>query len=229
MLPSPRSLSASARCTRAAMFSSERLQHQQPHPREQRRNDFERRIFGRRADQSDQPALDVRQNRVLLRAVPSMDFVDKDHRAFAPSRSCHCRLDRRPRAIRRRPTLPRSIGNRARLLGEHTRSWSCRYRAAPTGSSNADVPAATIWLSNLPGPSRCSCPTISSSARGRIRSASGWPPGAAAGKKPSLKSDLRRAIVKTLSHGDFGRAPRNQMAHRRAIISSERRPDDRPR
>src|SRR5208337_4571976 len=54
--------------------------------------------------------------------------------------------------------------------------------------------AATIWLRNFPGPSRCSWPTISSSVRGRIRSASGWPSGVRDGNRLCDESALRRAI-----------------------------------
>ena len=39
------------------------------------------------------------------------------------------------------------------------------------------TPRSIASRSGLPGASRCSCPTNSSSVRGRMRAASGWPPG----------------------------------------------------
>ena len=50
------------------------------------------------------------------------------------------------------------------------------------------------WLRNFPGLSRWSCPTISSSVRGRIRSARGWLSGVRGGKRLCDESALRRAI-----------------------------------
>ena len=51
--------------------------------REQRRDHFERRILGGRADQDDVAALDIGQKRVLLGFVEAVNFVDEEHRAAA--------------------------------------------------------------------------------------------------------------------------------------------------
>ena len=45
--------------------------------RQERRVDLEGRILGRRADEDDGPLLDERQERILLRLVEAVDFVDK--------------------------------------------------------------------------------------------------------------------------------------------------------
>jgi hypothetical protein len=66
---------------RRDIFVAERPQHQHAGAREQRRDYFERGVLGGRADKRDEPALDVRQDGVLLRTVPSMDLVDENHRA----------------------------------------------------------------------------------------------------------------------------------------------------
>ncbi len=55
----------------------ERLEYVDRRTRQQRAVDFERRIFGGRADESHQSALDERQERVLLRLVEAVDFVDE--------------------------------------------------------------------------------------------------------------------------------------------------------
>src|SRR5208337_5150644 len=79
---------------RREVLLRQRMQHKQPHPREQRRDYFERGVLRGRADQRDQPALDVRQERVLLRAVPSMDLVNEDHGALTRLEIMARRLDR---------------------------------------------------------------------------------------------------------------------------------------
>ena len=106
------------------VFLRQRMQHEQAHPREQRRDDLERRILGRRADQRDQPALDVRQERVLLRAVPSMDLVDEDHSALACFEIVARRLDRLAQIGDARGHRRQLLEHRARLLGEHDRKSS---------------------------------------------------------------------------------------------------------
>ena len=47
--------------------------------REQRPDDFKRRILGRRANQDNPARLDVRQKSVLLRLVEPVDFVHEQH------------------------------------------------------------------------------------------------------------------------------------------------------
>jgi hypothetical protein len=75
---------------RRDILVAECAQHQHAGAREQRRNYLEGGILGGRADERDESAFDVGQDGVLLRAVPSMDLVDENHRAapagfkFAP-------------------------------------------------------------------------------------------------------------------------------------------------
>ena len=59
------------------------LQHVDAAAREQRRDHLERRVLGGRADQGHGAALDVRQERVLLRLVEAVDLVDEEDRALA--------------------------------------------------------------------------------------------------------------------------------------------------
>ena len=61
----------------------QRLEHEDAGAREQWRDHFEGRILGGRADQGNQAIFDVRQDRVLLRAIPSMNLVDEDDGALA--------------------------------------------------------------------------------------------------------------------------------------------------
>ncbi len=103
------------------VFLRQRMQYEQPHPREQRRDDLERRILGRRADQRDQPALDVRQKRVLLRAIPSMDLVDENHGALAGLEIVARCLDRVAQIGDARCHRRKLAKHRARLFREHYR------------------------------------------------------------------------------------------------------------
>ena len=159
---------------RRDILVAERAQHQHAGAREQRRDYLEGRILGGRADERDEPAFDVGQDGVLLRAVPSMDLVDENHRAP-------------PAGFQLAPRL----FDRLAQLGDSRRHRRDRAKAAPDccASKSAIVvlplpggphrmidgsaPAASIRLSILSGPSRCSWPTTSSRLRGRIRSANG--------------------------------------------------------
>jgi len=62
---------------------TKRLQHEDPGTREERRDDLERRVLGRRADERDIALLDVRQHRVLLTLVEAVDLVDEQDGALA--------------------------------------------------------------------------------------------------------------------------------------------------
>jgi hypothetical protein len=73
----------------AHLLGRERLQHVHRSAREQRRIDFERRVFGRRADKGQQPAFDVGQESVLLRLVEAMHFIDEENRAPATAGARH--------------------------------------------------------------------------------------------------------------------------------------------
>ena len=84
MAPRPRSSS----CKRPSkqqhnLLFGQRLQNVDTRPRKQRRNNFERRILGGRADQADVALFHVRKKRILLRFIEAMDFVDEDNGARA--------------------------------------------------------------------------------------------------------------------------------------------------
>ena len=67
-----------------AAASSSALQPEQGGPAEQRRVDLEVRVLGGGADQDQQPALDRRQQGVLLGLVEPVDLVEEQDRALAP-------------------------------------------------------------------------------------------------------------------------------------------------
>ncbi len=56
----------------------QRLQHMHGGARQQRRVDLEGRVLGGRADEGEQPRLDMRQEGVLLRLVEAVHLVDED-------------------------------------------------------------------------------------------------------------------------------------------------------
>ncbi len=64
----------------------ERLEHHDARAGEERRDDLEGWILRRRAEQHDRAALDVREQRVLLRLVEAVDLVDEQH-GLPPVRS----------------------------------------------------------------------------------------------------------------------------------------------
>ena len=67
-----------ARCSSVVKFGiAKRLQHIHRGARQQRAVDLERRVFGGRADEGDQPALDIGQESVLLRLVEAVHFIDE--------------------------------------------------------------------------------------------------------------------------------------------------------
>ncbi len=59
------------------LFGRERPQRVNFRAREQRRDHFERRVFGSGADQDDVAVLHVREKSILLRFVEAVDFVDE--------------------------------------------------------------------------------------------------------------------------------------------------------
>ena len=65
---------------------AERMEHDHARARQQRRDDLEGGILGRRAEQHHGAALDVRQERILLRLVEAMDLVDEEHGLSAVQR-----------------------------------------------------------------------------------------------------------------------------------------------
>ena len=69
----------------------ERAEHQHAGARQQRRIQFEGRIFGGGADQHDGAVFHHRQKRILLRTVESVDLVDEEQRAL-PGFAARARL-----------------------------------------------------------------------------------------------------------------------------------------
>ena len=152
--------------------------------RQQRGVELEARILGRRADQGDRAVLDIRQEAVLLGAVEAVDLVHEQQgllagagrgrasakiflRSATPENTAEI-------ATKRRPTA--SASRRAMLV--------LPVPGGPHRIIEASLPAATIRPIAPSGPVRCSWPTISSSERGRSRSASGALAGGASGGWP---------------------------------------------
>ena len=87
---------------------SQRFEAKKSAARKQRRVDAGQRIFRRRADQNHGAVFDVRQKRVLLRAVETVDFIDEKQRASTRAAA----LNLQP-FFRRRDDAPH-IGDAAR-------------------------------------------------------------------------------------------------------------------
>ena len=160
MTPDPSSSSGSS------SYTCERLR--------QRRVDLEVRVLGGRADQGDEPLLDRRQERVLLRLVEAVDLVEEEDRARPLRRRAGRGRGRSPRA-RQPPSRHRRqlLELRARLLGHDARQrrLACSRRAVQDHRADAvglDRQRSAEWA-----PRTCRCPTKSSSVRGRSRKASG--------------------------------------------------------
>ncbi len=128
---------ASARASRVSSVAVvEPAQHEHLGARQQRADQLEGRVLGRRADEDHRAVLDIGQKRILLGAVEAVDLVDEEQRALAhlaallapPRTPC---ADRR-----RRKTPPTAARRRGRCRAPAgARSSSCRSPAAPTGSS----------------------------------------------------------------------------------------------
>ena len=61
---------------------TQRRELDNPHAREQRSDEREPRVLGRRAHEHDRPVFDVRQKRILLRTVEAVDLIDEQQRAL---------------------------------------------------------------------------------------------------------------------------------------------------
>ena len=61
----------------------ERVEAEERRPAEQRRVHLEERVLGGGPDEGDQPALDAREQRVLLRLVEAVHLVEEEDRALA--------------------------------------------------------------------------------------------------------------------------------------------------
>ena len=81
--PSPRGSSIARLHHGADGVGVERLQLQDQRPRQQRRDDGERRVLGGRRDQQHDPVLDGRQQRVLLGLGEPVHLVDEQHGLLA--------------------------------------------------------------------------------------------------------------------------------------------------
>ena len=99
----------------------ERLELKDLGARDQRAVDVEERIVRRRADEPHRAALDIRQQHVLLRFVPAMDFVDEEDRLLRRcSQPIRRRRDRRgadpPRCSRRRSAARSATSSRCAMI-----------------------------------------------------------------------------------------------------------------
>ena len=154
-----------AECRRAAAHDLEqclvrvRLQLVDLRAREQRGVHLEVRVLGRRADQRDEPLLDARQQRVLLRLVEAVDLVEEQDRALtaraeplARTRQhlTHVRhrrrnrrqlFERRSRSRRRRFARASSSPNRAARRGSSTERGPARSRVATPDPARPRAPA----------------------------------------------------------------------------------------
>ena len=103
-------------------------------PRQQRRVDLEVRVLRRGADERDEPLLDGRQQRVLLRLVEPVDLVEEEDRrapaALALARPGDHLAHLRPPGVDRRELLERGVG----VLGGHARE----RRLAGAGRAEQD-------------------------------------------------------------------------------------------
>ena len=81
------------------LFIGERLEAVDARSREECVVHLERGVLGRRADEGEQAALDVRENRVLLRLIEAMDLVDEEDRPLTRGAPLS-RVVRRPAQVR---------------------------------------------------------------------------------------------------------------------------------
>ena len=125
---------------RAQSIFAEWIEHDHSRARQERRDHLERRILGRRADQRDEPALDVRQERVLLRSVPSMNLVDKKHRALAAFERAARVLDRVAQIGDSRADRREAMKLRARLLREQDRERRLARARRPPQDHRVQLP-----------------------------------------------------------------------------------------
>ena len=129
-----------------------RLQHIDLTTRQQRRDHFERRIFGRRADQRNHALLDGAEQRILLRLVETVDFVDKQERRRRIEEMTlaglldhfahlfHAGIDRRQRE--KLPVESRRHQPRQRRLADSRRSPQDKRRHVARLQKAAEHPAA---------------------------------------------------------------------------------------
>ena len=143
--------------------------------RQQRAVHLERRVLGGGADERDQAALDERQERVLLRLVEAVHFVDEQDGVAARAR------ERRLGLLHRLADVLHAgehRGERDELGVEGLRHQArerglARRPAGPTGSSSAACRTRTPGAAACPARAGGCWPTTSSSACGRSASASG--------------------------------------------------------
>ena len=158
----------------AQLVGVERLEAEQRGAREQRAGEREERVLGGRADEDEQPLLDVGQQRVLLGSAEAVHLVEEQDRALpvlgeaAPGARrdlpdvLHARAHRRER-------LERLAGG----AGDSRAMVVLPVPGGPHRITDDSRSASMRTRSGLPEPSRCCWPTTSSSDRGRSRAASG--------------------------------------------------------
>ncbi len=153
-----------------------------------RRVEFERRVFGGRADQHDGAVFHHRQEGILLRAIEAMHLVDEQQRALARSRGARA-PHRTPSSDRRRRRTPRKSA-RTRSSVASASSRATVVLPVPGGPQKISEPserASSMRVSAPSGPRMRSWPTTSASVRGRSLSASGR--GASCSRPAAANSD----------------------------------------
>jgi hypothetical protein len=134
---------------------------------------LERGVLGGGAHEQDRAALDVRQEGVLLGLVETMHLVDEQHRA-PPLLEARLRL-RQYQPHLRQPGEHRGDGAELGIgvLGEQQRQRGLAAARRPPQDHRVHVPGFDRASQRGAGASRRCWPTISSSVRGRMRSARG--------------------------------------------------------
>ena len=149
-------------------------QHVNARARQQRVVELERRVLGGRADEHERAVLDPRQKCVLLRLVEAMHLVEEQHGAPPDScarccaRSAAARMSLTP-AI----TADNAMNSASQVCATSRASVVLPVPGGPQRIIECRCPPSSMRRSGLPAPSRCAWPTYSSSASGRMRSASG--------------------------------------------------------
>ena len=130
----------------------QRLEPHDARARQQRRDDLEARVLGRRADQRDSAGLDVGQQRVLLGLVEAMDLVDEQQRPRADwSRRVAALAIASRTSLTPASTADSATARRCSACRAAARAWSCRSPVGPTGST-------TGWRGRAPGSTDASGP-----------------------------------------------------------------------
>ena len=153
------------------VFWLQRLEFEDLAARNQGRDEREEGVGGGGPDQPDDPALDIRQQHILLRAVEVVQFVDEQQRPSFPGRQAvSSRLEQFSEFLDPGGGGVETFENTLGLSGNQFGQG----RLPRSGGAVEDGRAESrIRRSSWPGPRKCCCPTNSSRFLGRMRAASG--------------------------------------------------------